>query len=110
MPHRKIKAAAGLLATVGVFALTGTRAALTGDPRRTREPADSKSVAGKPRTCSSPCMAGTTTPPGCETAFSGCAGGTGTFNNPITFATDQAELPVGTVVYCPPARTVLCDG
>jgi hypothetical protein len=27
------------------------------------------------------------------------AGGTGTYSDPITFATDQAELPVGTIVY-----------
>src|SRR5690242_9644763 len=41
-------------------------------------------------------------PPGCDTAYSGCAGGTGTFSDPITFATDQAELPVGTLVYYTP--------
>jgi hypothetical protein len=41
-------------------------------------------------------------PPGCDTAYSGCAGGAGTFSNPITFATDQAELPVGTLVYYTP--------
>jgi hypothetical protein len=29
------------------------------------------------------------------------AGGTGTYADPITFATDQAELPPGTVVYAP---------
>jgi 3D (Asp-Asp-Asp) domain-containing protein len=29
------------------------------------------------------------------------AGGTGTFADPITFATDQAEIPVGTIVYIP---------
>jgi hypothetical protein len=27
------------------------------------------------------------------------AGGTGTYQDPITFATDQAELPIGTIVY-----------
>ncbi len=41
-------------------------------------------------------------PPGCATAFSGCAGGLGTFSDPITLATDQAELPVGTLVYYAP--------
>jgi hypothetical protein len=29
------------------------------------------------------------------------AGGTGTYADPITFATDQAELPVGTLLYAP---------
>jgi len=40
-------------------------------------------------------------PPGCDTAFGGCAGGAGTFANPITFATDKAEIPVGTKIYVP---------
>ena len=41
-------------------------------------------------------------PPGDDTAFgSGHAGGTGTFANPVTFATDQSELAPGTVVYYP---------
>ena len=29
------------------------------------------------------------------------AGGTGTYANPVTFATDQAELPIGSIVYYP---------
>src|SRR6185437_7555580 len=29
------------------------------------------------------------------------AGGTGTYANPITYATDKAELPIGTIVYYP---------
>jgi hypothetical protein len=29
------------------------------------------------------------------------AGGVGTYSNPITYATDQAELPIGTIVYYP---------
>jgi 3D (Asp-Asp-Asp) domain-containing protein len=29
------------------------------------------------------------------------AGGTGTFADPITFATDQAEIPIGTIIYIP---------
>lgn len=41
------------------------------------------------------------TPPGCATAYSGCAGGTGTYNDPITLASARAELPVGTIVYYP---------
>jgi hypothetical protein len=41
-------------------------------------------------------------PPGCATAYSGCAGGLGTYSDPITFATDESELPVGTVVYYTP--------
>ncbi len=41
------------------------------------------------------------TPPGCATAYSGCAHGTGTYKNPITFASDKHEFPVGTVLYYP---------
>ena len=41
-------------------------------------------------------------PPGDGTAFgSGHAGGTGTYANPVTFATDQHELAPGTKVYYP---------
>jgi hypothetical protein len=41
-------------------------------------------------------------PPGDGTAFgSGHAGGSGTYSNPITFATDQHELKPGTKVYYP---------
>lgn len=41
------------------------------------------------------------TPPGCTTAYAGCAGGTGTYANPITFASDTKEFPVGTMIYYP---------
>jgi hypothetical protein len=41
------------------------------------------------------------TPPGCATAYSGCAGGTGTYRHPITFASDKHEFPVGTILYYP---------
>ena len=41
------------------------------------------------------------TPPGCGTAYSGCAGGIGTYQHPITFASDKAEFPVGTIIYYP---------
>jgi Ricin-type beta-trefoil lectin domain len=41
------------------------------------------------------------TPPGCATAYSGCAGGTGTYQHPITFASDKREFPVGTILYYP---------
>ncbi|HEV2376705.1 MAG TPA: ricin-type beta-trefoil lectin domain protein [Streptosporangiaceae bacterium] len=41
------------------------------------------------------------TPPGCGTAYDGCAGGVGTYKDPITFASDKAELPVGTIIYYP---------
>ena len=41
------------------------------------------------------------TPPGCGTAYSGCAGGIGTYKHPITFASDKAEFPVGTIIYYP---------
>ena len=41
------------------------------------------------------------TPPGCDTAYSGCAGGVGTYADPITFASDKKEFPVGTVLYYP---------
>jgi ricin-type beta-trefoil lectin protein len=41
------------------------------------------------------------TPPGCATAYSGCAGGNGTYRHPITFASDKQEFPVGTILYYP---------
>jgi hypothetical protein len=41
------------------------------------------------------------TPPGCATAYSGCAGGKGTYAHPITFASDKKEFPVGTILYYP---------
>lgn len=41
------------------------------------------------------------TPPGCATAYSGCAKGTGTYADPITFASYTKEFPVGTIVYYP---------
>ncbi len=41
------------------------------------------------------------TPPGCATAYSGCARGIGTFQRPITFASDKHEFPVGTILYYP---------
>jgi hypothetical protein len=41
------------------------------------------------------------TPPGCATAYSGCASGNGTYADPITFASDTKEFPVGTVLYYP---------
>jgi hypothetical protein len=41
------------------------------------------------------------TPPGCATAYSGCAGGNGTYTDPITFASDTKEFPVGTILYYP---------
>jgi Ricin-type beta-trefoil lectin domain len=41
------------------------------------------------------------TPPGCATAYSGCASGTGTWEHPITFASDKQEFPVGTILYYP---------
>jgi hypothetical protein len=43
----------------------------------------------------------TNTPPGCATAYSGCAHGRGTYSDPITFATDRKEFPVGTLLYYP---------
>ena len=44
------------------------------------------------------------TPPGCAIAYPdihSCAGGTGTYANPITFATDKAEAAPGTTVWVP---------
>ncbi len=41
------------------------------------------------------------TPPGCATSYSGCAGGKGTYADPITFASAKAEFPVGTILYYP---------
>lgn len=43
----------------------------------------------------------TNTPPGCQTAYSGCAGGNGTYADPITFASDPKEFPVGTILWYP---------
>src|SRR5579859_5598692 len=50
------------------------------------------------------------TPPGCATAYSGCARGTGTFKNPITFASDKQEFPVGTILYYPALEKYLKMG
>jgi hypothetical protein len=48
------------------------------------------------------------TPPGSrEIAYATVhsqAGGTGTYRDPITFATDRTELPVGTIIYFAPLR------
>ena len=44
------------------------------------------------------------TPPGCAIAYPdihSCAGGTGTYSDPITFATDSSEEAPGTVIYVP---------
>ena len=41
------------------------------------------------------------TPPGCATAYNHCAHGTGTYQHPITFASDIKEFPVGTILYYP---------
>jgi hypothetical protein len=46
-------------------------------------------------------------PPGCAIAYPqlhSCAGGTGTYSNPITFATDASELAPGTRVYYTPLQ------
>jgi len=50
------------------------------------------------------------TPPGCATAYSGCARGTGTFRNPITFASDKHEFPIGTILYYPTLEKYLKMG
>lgn len=52
----------------------------------------------------------TNTPPGCATAYSGCAGGTGTYKDPITFASDVKEFPVGTILYYPTVRKYFVMG
>lgn len=44
------------------------------------------------------------TPPGCATAYAGCAGGVGTYRDPITFASDRREFAVGTILYSPTWR------
>jgi hypothetical protein len=48
------------------------------------------------------------TPPGSRDIAYGAvhsrAGGTGTYRDPITFATDRTELPVGTIIYFAPLR------
>ena len=50
------------------------------------------------------------TPPGCATAFSGCAGGNGTYKHPITFASDKSEFPVGTILYYPTIEKYIVMG
>lgn len=50
------------------------------------------------------------TPPGCATAYSGCAGGTGTYQHPITFASDKREFPVGTILYYPTIEKYVAMG
>jgi hypothetical protein len=50
------------------------------------------------------------TPPGCATAFSGCAGGNGTYKHPITFASDSKEFPVGTILYYPTVEKYVVMG
>jgi hypothetical protein len=44
-------------------------------------------------------------PPGCAIAYPqihSCAGGVGTYSNPITFATDESEFAPGTIIYYAP--------
>jgi hypothetical protein len=44
------------------------------------------------------------TPPGCAIAYPDihqCAGGTGTYSDPITFASDKSEIKAGTKIYVP---------
>ena len=44
------------------------------------------------------------TPPGCAIAYPDihqCAGGTGTYSDPITFASDKSEIKEGTKIYVP---------
>jgi hypothetical protein len=44
------------------------------------------------------------TPPGCAISYPdlhSCAGGTGTYSDPITFASDKSEIKAGTRVYVP---------
>src|ERR1700749_3388374 len=44
------------------------------------------------------------TPPGCGISYPtdhSCAGGTGTYSDPITMATSKSEAPGGSIVYVP---------
>jgi hypothetical protein len=50
------------------------------------------------------------TPPGCATAYSGCAGGSGTYKDPITFASDKREFPVATLIYYPTVKKYFVMG
>jgi hypothetical protein len=50
------------------------------------------------------------TPPGCATAYSGCAGGIGSYRLPITFASDKQEFPVGSVLYYPAIKKYIRMG
>jgi hypothetical protein len=46
-------------------------------------------------------------PPGCAIAYPqihSCADGTGTYSDPITFATDASELAPGTIIYYAPLQ------
>ena len=46
-------------------------------------------------------------PPGCAIAYPqihSCAGGTGTYSDPITFATDASEFAPGTMIYYAPLQ------
>lgn len=52
----------------------------------------------------------TNTPPGCTTAYSGCAHGTGSYRNPIIFASDKHEFPVGTILYDPTLKKYFVMG
>ncbi|MFD0635984.1 hypothetical protein ACFQ9X_34865 [Catenulispora yoronensis] len=48
------------------------------------------------------------TPPGGDISYPQIhqtAGGTGTYSDPITFATDSSEQPPGTIVYVPASRS-----
>jgi len=51
-------------------------------------------------------------PPGCGAAYQPCAGGKGTYADPITFASSRSELPVGTIIYYPTVEKyfVMGDG
>ncbi len=83
---------AGLVATGGPSGASqsaaGTRAAAAGQPRSVEVYATYYGWYDN-------------TPPGCATAYSGCARGTGTYQHPITFASDKHEFPVGTILYYP---------
>jgi hypothetical protein len=99
-PSARLRVIAGLLAlsALGLMAASDLSSASTGGARP---------VAAAARAPESVAVYATyygwydNTPPGCDTAYSGCAGGTGSYRHPITFASDKQEFPVGTILYYP---------
>jgi Ricin-type beta-trefoil lectin domain len=102
LPRVWIAVLVSVLSTIGLVAVSSASGASTSTAH--------KSVAAAPATAKQPRAVEVwatyygwfdNTPPGCATAYSGCAGGNGTFKHPITFASDKQEFAVGTILYYP---------